>query len=93
MGKEHRSVQYSRWLIPSFTDKTKDPYFEKVPATKMGVNYTKKQRKPLHPDLTPEEVQILTKAKRRAYRLDMALFSIPGIGRFGWSSVIGLIPA
>ena len=59
----------------------------------MGISYKKKHRRSLHPDLTPEEVKILTKAKRRAYRLDMALFSIPGIGRFGWGSVIGLVPA
>lgn len=59
----------------------------------MGVNYTKKQKKALHPGLNAEEVKLLTKVKRRAYRLDMALFNVPCIGRFGWSSVIGLIPA
>jgi Domain of unknown function (DUF4112) len=59
----------------------------------MGVSYTKKQQKSFHPDLNAEEVELLTKVRRRAYRLDMALFNIPGIGRFGWSSVIGIIPA
>jgi hypothetical protein len=34
----------------------------------------------------------LTKVKRRAWRLDMALFSFLGI-RFGWGSVLGIIPA
>ncbi|KAH8194855.1 hypothetical protein TruAng_010988 [Truncatella angustata] len=35
--------------------------------------------------------KILNKVKRRAYKLDLSLFSIAGI-RFGWSSVIGLVP-
>jgi hypothetical protein len=34
----------------------------------------------------------LAKARKTAYRLDFALFSIAGL-RFGWSSVIGLVPA
>ncbi|KAK5092673.1 hypothetical protein LTR70_006743 [Exophiala xenobiotica] len=69
-----------------------DPYFETVPATRLGMKTTKKRKRALPPGLTPEEESVLTKAKRRAYRLDLCLFSLCGL-RFGWSSVIGLIPA
>merc|ERR1711939_1206046 len=43
------------------------------------------------PGLTEKEAAILTKAKRRAYRLDLSLGSFFGI-RCGWGAVIGLIP-
>lgn len=74
-----------------------DPYFESVPATKLDadgnpVGKVKKRRKALPPGLSEHDGQILTKVKRRAYRLDLALFSFCGI-RFGWGSAIGLIPA
>lgn len=69
-----------------------DPYFETVPATRLGIKTTKKRKRALPPGLTPQEEKILNKAKKRAYRLDLCLFSLCGI-RFGWSSVIGLIPA
>jgi len=68
-----------------------DPYFETVPATRLGIHTTKKKRKALPPGLTDEEARILTKVKRRAYRLDLALFNFCGT-RFGWGSVIGIIP-
>jgi len=74
-----------------------DPYFESVPATKLGrdgkpTGKVKKRRKALPPGISEHDGQILTKVKRRAYRLDLALFSICGV-RFGWGSAIGLIPA
>lgn len=69
-----------------------DPYYETVPATRLGMKTTKKRKRALPPGLTPEEERVLTKAKKRAYRLDLSLFSLCGL-RFGWSSVIGLIPA
>lgn len=69
-----------------------DPYFETVPATRLGFNTTKKKKKALPPGLTSQEEKILNKAKKRAYRLDLCLFSLCGL-RFGWSSVIGLVPA
>lgn len=75
---------------------TEDPYFETVPATKMsGTHNTsklKKRKKALPPGLTAEEELVLVKVKRRAYRLDMALFNCCGM-RFGWSSLIALVPA
>lgn len=65
-----------------------DPYFERVPATRLG--FKKKKTKALPPGLTPEEERILTKAKRRAYRLDMC-FSPCGF-KFGLSALVGIIP-
>lgn len=69
-----------------------DPYFESVPATRLGFKTTKKRKRALPPGLTAQEEKILNKAKSRAYRLDLSLFSFCGL-RFGWSSVIGIIPA
>lgn len=73
---------------------TEDPYFEHVPATRLDGRPSgklKKRKKALPPGITEKDGKVLTKVKRRAYRLDMALFSLMGI-RFGWGSVIGLIP-
>jgi len=45
------------------------------------------------PAYIPEqEANILAKARKTAYRMDYALFTLLGV-RFGWSSVIGLVPA
>ncbi|EXJ84455.1 hypothetical protein A1O3_05123 [Capronia epimyces CBS 606.96] len=70
-----------------------DPYFETVPATRLGGIYktTKKRRRALPPGLTAQEEKLLTKAKRRAYRIDLSLGNFCGT-RFGWGAVIGLIP-
>ncbi|KAL2075574.1 hypothetical protein VTL71DRAFT_517 [Oculimacula yallundae] len=72
-----------------------DPYFETVPATRLdgrpSSKKTTKRRKALPPGISAHDAQVLTKVKRRAYRLDMSLFNCMGI-RFGWSSVIGIIP-
>jgi len=72
-----------------------DPYFEAVPATRLDgrpSKKTKKRRKALPAGISEHDGKVLTKVKRRAYRLDMSLFNCCGI-RFGWSSVIGIIPA
>ncbi|OLN81609.1 putative membrane protein [Colletotrichum chlorophyti] len=73
-----------------------DPYFESVPATRLDgtphPSKVKKRRKALPPGISKKDGEVLTKVKRRAYRLDMSLFTLCGI-RFGWGSVIGLIPA
>jgi len=71
-----------------------DPYFESVPATRLNgkpSKKTKKRRKALPAGISEHDGKVLTKVKRRAYRLDMSLFNCCGI-RFGWSSVIGIIP-
>lgn len=73
---------------------TEDPYFEQVPATRLDgrpSSKTKKRRKALPAGISEHDGKVLTKVKRRAYRLDMSLFNCCGI-RFGWSSVIGIIP-
>ncbi|OJD17891.1 hypothetical protein AJ78_02063 [Emergomyces pasteurianus Ep9510] len=70
-----------------------DPYFETVPATDLfGRQKTKKKRKAAPNGISPNDERVLTKVKRRAYRLDLCLCNFCGI-RFGWSSVIGLVPA
>ncbi|OJD25943.1 hypothetical protein ACJ73_02682 [Blastomyces percursus] len=70
-----------------------DPYFETVPATNLlGRPTTKKKRKAAPEGISAHDAKILTKVKRRAYRLDLSLCNFCGI-RFGWSSVIGLVPA
>jgi hypothetical protein len=77
-----------------FADKTKDPYFETVPATRLDgkpSKKVKKRRKALPPGISEHDGKVLTKVKRRAYRLDMCLFTFMGI-KFGWGSVIGIIP-
>ena len=67
-------------------------YFDFVEQeNRWGKKKIVKVKKPLPPGLTKEEEEILEKAKRRAYRLDMALFSILG-RKFGWSAVIGVLP-
>lgn len=74
---------------------TVDPYFEQVPATRLDGTPTgkfKKRKKALPPGISDHDGKVLTKVKRRAYRLDMSLFSCCGV-RFGWGSVIGIIPA
>ncbi|KAI0180482.1 hypothetical protein GGR52DRAFT_246595 [Hypoxylon sp. FL1284] len=71
-----------------------DPYFESVPATRLDGTPTgkvKKVRKALPPGLSDHDAQILTKVKRRAYRLDMSFGSFMGL-KFGWGSIIGLFP-
>jgi len=82
-------------LVRDLTDTMQDPYFENVPATDINGNpngKTKKRRKPPPEGLSQNDAKVLTKVKRRAYKLDNSLFNCCGI-RFGWSSVIGLVPA
>ncbi|KAJ5328379.1 Protein of unknown function DUF4112 [Penicillium brevicompactum] len=73
---------------------TEDPYFEEVPASRLGRTFgkkTQKRRKAIPPGLSDNDSKVLTKVKRRAYQLDYALFNLCGI-QFGWGSVIGLVP-
>lgn len=74
---------------------SEDPYFESVPATRLDGSPTgkvKKRKKALPPGVSVHDGRVLTKVKRRAWRLDMCLFSFCGV-RFGWGSAIGIIPA
>lgn len=73
-----------------------DPYFESLPATRLDGSQSKskvkKRRKALPPGISEHDGKVLTKVKRRAYLLDMSLFSFAGL-HFGWGTVIGFIPA
>ncbi|KAI9678650.1 MAG: hypothetical protein M1817_005707 [Caeruleum heppii] len=71
-----------------------DPYFEHVPASRLDgrrSGKTVKRRKALPPGISEHDGKVLTKVKRRAYRLDYG-FDLCGI-KFGWGSVIGIVPA
>jgi len=74
---------------------SEDPYFETVPATKIDGRSSHKKQKPrrkaLPPGISEHDGKVLTKVKRRAYRLDMGFGGCCGI-KFGYSSVIGIIP-
>lgn len=66
-----------------------DPYYE----YRTDSRGKKKKYKKQIPAYIPEhDANILATVRRRAYRLDMSLFNFMGI-RFGWSSVIGIVPA
>jgi hypothetical protein len=65
-----------------------DPLFEMRPDKRGRMKKFKKQIPAYIPD---HDAAILAKVRKRAYKLDMALFNFLGV-RFGWSSVIGLIP-
>jgi len=73
-----------------------DPYFESVPATRIDGKLgkpgkVKRRKKALPPGISEHDGQVLTKVKRRAYRLDCCLFTFLGV-KFGWGSAIGLVP-
>ncbi|KAH8725852.1 hypothetical protein GQ44DRAFT_759232 [Phaeosphaeriaceae sp. PMI808] len=68
-----------------------DPYYEEIPHPTKP-NKTKKVKKEIPAYIPTQEANVLAKARKTAYRLDYALFTFMGI-RFGWSAVIGLIPA
>lgn len=71
-----------------------DPYFERVPAGELGDNHSKKikrQPKAFPPGISEHDKKILTKARRRAYILDLG-FNVCGI-QFGMGSLIGIVPA
>ena len=73
-----------------------DPYFETIPATDLHGNL-KPHSKPRRVKRTPNPLipdpdrEVLTKVKRRAYRLDNCI-SFCGV-KLGWSSILGFIPA
>lgn len=68
-----------------------DPFFAYVEDPRKPGK--KRKVKKTVPAYIPEhDANILAKMRRRSYRMDMALFEFLGT-RFGWSSVIGIIPA
>lgn len=77
----------------SFLTTAQDAYYEQIPATDLDGNPTGKtvKRKRAVPEgISQHDAKILNKVKRRAHRLDSNI-NICGI-RFGWSSIIGIIP-
>ncbi|KAF2489977.1 hypothetical protein BU16DRAFT_168425 [Lophium mytilinum] len=65
-----------------------DPYFATVTDSR---GKTRKVKKEI-PDYIPDhQALILAKVRKRAYRLDCSLFNFLGF-RFGWSSVVGIVP-
>ncbi|KAG6005485.1 hypothetical protein E4U21_007879 [Claviceps maximensis] len=73
----------------------KDPYYETVPGVQPNGKPTGKQvkqKRALPPGLSKHDAKVLMKVRRRVHRLDWSLFTIFGVG-FGWSTVIGIIPA
>jgi len=68
-----------------------DPYYEMIPHPRKP-GKQKKVKKQIPSYIPQHDAKILAKARKTAYRLDFALFNFMGI-RFGWSSVIGLVPA
>jgi hypothetical protein len=68
-----------------------DPYYEMIPHPRKP-GKMKKVKKEVPAYIPPAEAEILARARKSAYRLDFCLFNFLGF-RFGWSSVIGLVPA
>ncbi|KAF2835346.1 hypothetical protein M501DRAFT_907664, partial [Patellaria atrata CBS 101060] len=66
-----------------------DPLFVEV-VDEQG--RTKKVIRELPPYVPQGDSLILSKMRTRAYNLDCSLFNLFGV-RFGWSSVLGIIPA
>jgi hypothetical protein len=59
--------------------------------TRLGVKAMKKATKTMPSGLRANEIEILSRVKKRAYRLDVCLFNRCGI-RFGWGAAVGIIP-
>ncbi|KAF2727321.1 hypothetical protein EJ04DRAFT_582111 [Polyplosphaeria fusca] len=68
-----------------------DPYYEMIPNPK-NPSKMKKVKKQIPAYIPEHDANILAKARKSAYRLDLCLFNFLGF-RFGWSSVIGIVPA
>lgn len=72
-------------------DNDYDPFYEMVPNPRKP-GKLKKVKKQVPAYIPSHDADILAKARKRAYKLDFCLFNFMGF-RFGWSSVIGLVPA
>ncbi|KAK2069307.1 hypothetical protein P8C59_003898 [Phyllachora maydis] len=73
---------------------SQNPFEEDVPVhDKNGrpTGKTTKRKRGLPSGLSQNDTLVLKRVRSRAYHLDMSLFNCCGI-RFGWSSVIGIIP-
>lgn len=71
-----------------------DPFFEQVPVLdKRGqpTGKVKKVKKGIPHGVSDHDARVLKTVRRRAYHLDLSLFSLFGM-KFGWSAIIGLVP-
>ncbi|KAG9585035.1 hypothetical protein KCU77_g10191, partial [Aureobasidium melanogenum] len=68
-----------------------DPFFVYIDDPRKP-GKQKKVKKTVPSYIPEHDANVLAKMRRRAYRMDMALFEFLGT-RFGWSSVVGIIPA
>jgi hypothetical protein len=69
-----------------------DLYFETVPATRFNSCFSKKSKKrhkTLLLGISEHDRKVLTKIKRRAYRLNISLFNYYRI-RFSYNNIIGI---
>lgn len=96
-GKKVDGGEVCSILFPHFfaiygnTNNTQDPLFALVEDPKKP-GKMKKVKKQIPAYIPEHDAMILAKVRTRAYRLDCGLFTLFGV-RFGWESVIGLIPA
>ncbi|KAI5205144.1 hypothetical protein E4T39_03216 [Aureobasidium subglaciale] len=68
-----------------------DPFFVYIDDPRKP-GKQKKVKKTVPSYIPEHDADVLAKMRRRSYRMDMALFEFLGT-RFGWSSVIGIVPA
>ncbi|KAF9732606.1 hypothetical protein PMIN06_009503 [Paraphaeosphaeria minitans] len=68
-----------------------DPFYEFIDHPRKP-GKKKKVKKQIPAWIPEHDANILAKSRKTAYRLDCSLFNFLGI-RFGWSSVIGIVPA
>lgn len=71
-------------------DSVYDPYYEIIEHPRKP-GKKKKVKKQIPAYIPSHDADILARARKTAYRLDFCLFNFMGF-RFGWSSVIGLVP-
>lgn len=71
-------------------DSEYDPYYDLIEHPRKP-GKMKKVKKQIPAYIPSHDADILARARKSAYRLDFCLFNFMGF-RFGWSSVIGLIP-
>ncbi|KAF2636313.1 hypothetical protein P280DRAFT_473157 [Massarina eburnea CBS 473.64] len=67
-----------------------DPYYEMIPHPRKP-GKSKKVKKQIPAYIPEHDANILARARKTAYHLDFALFNFMGL-RFGWASVIGIVP-
>ncbi|KAK0646125.1 hypothetical protein B0T16DRAFT_329399 [Cercophora newfieldiana] len=73
---------------------SENPYMEKFPITNQRgeiVKYKERER-PIPEGLSANDVAILKKVRRKAYKWDMSFRFCCFRTRFGWSFIVGLLP-